>query len=179
MLTSPNWNSNPSTGSGVSGSTFAPPNSITPVLHGAFWFEHQLWGDSVLGYHLTNVLLHAGAACLLVMIVRRLELPAAWLAGLVFALHPVCVEAVAWISEQKSTLSGLLCLASALTYLHFDRSRQRSRYCFLALALFVLALMSKTVTATLPAALLVVFWWQRGRAWMGSATCCPCCPGSL
>ncbi len=133
-----------------------------PLLHSAFWLEHRLWGDAVLGYHLTNVALHAAAACLVVMIVRRLSLPGAWLAGFIFALHPVCVEAVAWISEQKSTLSGFLYLSAALTYLHFDRARRRSQY-FLALGLFALALMSKTVTATLPAALLVVFWWQRGR----------------
>ena len=136
-----------------------------PLLHSAFWLEHRIWGDAVLGYHLTNVALHAASACLVVMIVRRLSLPGAYLAGFVFALHPVCVEAVAWISEQKSTLSGVFYLAAALTYLHFDRTRRKSPY-FMALGLFVLALMSKTVTATLPAAMLVVFWWQRGRlAW--------------
>ncbi len=136
-----------------------------PLLHSAFWLEHHIWGDAVLGYHLTNVALHAVAAYLVVLIVRRLSLPGAWLAGLIFALHPVCVEAVAWISEQKSTLSGVFYLAAALTYLNFDRTRRKPQY-FLALGLFVLALLSKTVTATLPAALLVVFWWQRGRlAW--------------
>lgn len=136
-----------------------------PLLHTAFWLEHRVWGDAVLGYHLTNIALHALSACLVVLIVRRLALPGAWLAGFVFALHPVCVEAVAWISEQKSTLSGAFYLAAVLTYLHFDQTRRKSRY-FPALGLFVLALMSKTVTATLPAALLVVFWWQRGRiAW--------------
>ncbi|MGA7382829.1 MAG: tetratricopeptide repeat protein [Terriglobales bacterium] len=133
-----------------------------PLLYSAFWIEHRLWGDAVLGYHLANVALHALAACLVVLIVRRLALPGAWLAGLIFALHPVCVEAVAWISEQKSTLSAVFYLAAGLTYLHFDQSRRRSRYLW-ALGLFVLALLSKTVTATLPAALLVVFWWQRGR----------------
>ena len=133
-----------------------------PLLHSAFWLEHRLWGDAVLGYHLTNVVLHAASAFLVVMIVRRLSLPGAWLAGFVFALHPVCVEAVAWISEQKSTLSGVFYLAAALIYLHFDRTRRKSQY-FAALGLFVLALMSKTVTATLPAAILVIFWWQRGR----------------
>jgi tetratricopeptide (TPR) repeat protein len=133
-----------------------------PLLHSAFWMEHRMWGDAVLGYHLTNVTLHAASACLVVMIVRRLSLPGAWLAGLVFALHPVSVEAVAWISEQKSTLSGVFYLASALAYLRFDQSRRASRY-WLALGLFVLALLTKTVTATLPAVLLVVLWWQRGR----------------
>jgi tetratricopeptide (TPR) repeat protein len=133
-----------------------------PLLHSVFWLEHRVWGDAVLGYHLTNVALHAASACLLVAILRRLAVPGAWLAGFVFALHPVCVEAVAWISEQKSTLSGFFYLASAFTYLSFDRTRRTPLY-FLAFGLFVLALLSKTVTATLPAALLVVFWWQRGR----------------
>jgi protein O-mannosyl-transferase len=133
-----------------------------PLLHSAFWMEHRVWADSVLGYHLVNVSLHAIAACLVVKIARRLELPGAWLAGLLFAVHPLCVEAVAWISEQKSTLSGVFCLAAALLYLQFDESRRR-RDLLGALALFVLALLTKTVTATLPAALLVILWWRRGR----------------
>lgn len=133
-----------------------------PLLHSAFWVEHRLWGDAVLGYHLTNVALHVAAACLVVAVMRRLALEGAWLAGFLFALHPVCVESVAWIAEQKNTLSAVFYLGAALAYLHFDRTRRRSPY-FLALGLFILALLSKTVTATLPAALLVVFWWQRGR----------------
>src|SRR5208283_2715290 len=68
----------------------------------------------------------------------------------------------AWITEQKNTLSTVFYLSAALIYLHFDQTRRRSQY-FLALALFVLALAGKTVTATLPAALLVVLWWRRGR----------------
>ncbi len=133
-----------------------------PLLHSAFWFEHRLWGDSVVGYHLANILLHAAAACLVVAIMRRLALPGAWLAGLVFALHPVNVESVAWISEQKNTLSAVFCLGAAYVYLAFDRDRRPGQYA-LALVLFVLALMTKSVTATLPAALLVVFCWKRGR----------------
>src|SRR5579872_4326420 len=133
-----------------------------PLLHSAFWVEHRLWGGAVLGYHLANVLLHASAALLVVLFVRRLAIPGAWLAGFIFALHPVCVNAVAWISEQKSTLSAVFYLASALAYLHFDQTRRKTQYA-LALGLFILALLAKTVTATLPAALLVVFWWRRGR----------------
>jgi len=96
------------------------------------------------------------------MIVRILRLKGAPLAGMIFALHPVCVEAVAWISEQKSTLSAVFYLSSALIYLRFDQDRRKRLY-FPALGLFILALLSKTVTATLPAALLVVLWWQKGR----------------
>jgi tetratricopeptide (TPR) repeat protein len=132
-----------------------------PLLHTAFWIEHGLWGDSVVGYHLINLLLHAGAAFLLVAVLRNLAVPGAWLAAFVFALHPVQVETVAWISEQKNTLSLVFYLASALVYLRFDRTRRTQHY-LIALALFLAALASKTVTATLPAALLLVLWWQRG-----------------
>jgi tetratricopeptide (TPR) repeat protein len=133
-----------------------------PVLHSAFWAEHRLWGDSVLGYHLANVLLHAGACLLLYHVLRRLAVPGALLAAAAFALHPVCVESVAWISEQKNTLSGVFYMAAALTYLRFDAGRRPGAYAA-ATALFALALLSKTVTATLPGALLVVLWWRNGR----------------
>ena len=137
-----------------------------PLLHSAFWLEHRLWGDATLGYHLANVLLHAAAAGLLVLLLRRLGVPGAWLAGLLFAVHPVCVESVAWISEQKNTLSLVFYLLAALAYLRFDRDRGRpaaGRAYAAASMLFVCALLTKTVTATLPAALLVVFWWRCGR----------------
>ena len=133
-----------------------------PLLHSAFWLQHQLWGDSPTGYHLVNILLHATSACLLVAVLRRLAIPGAWLAGFIFALHPVYVESVAWISEQKNTLSLAFYLSAALLYLRFDQERRRSLY-RAATAVFVLALLSKSVTATLPAALLVVLWWKRGR----------------
>jgi tetratricopeptide (TPR) repeat protein len=133
-----------------------------PLLYSAFWVEHRMWGDDVVGYHAVNILLHALAACMVVALLRRLEIPGALLAGLIFALHPVGVESVAWISEQKNTLSAVFYLGAALAYLGFDRDRRASLY-GIALLLFIMALLSKTVTATLPAALLVVFWWQRGR----------------
>src|SRR6185503_20526765 len=78
-----------------------------PVLHSAFWLEHRLWGDAVGGYHLINLILHATAAVLAVFIARYLKLTGSLLAGFLFALHPVCVEGVAWFSEQKSTLSAV------------------------------------------------------------------------
>ena len=133
-----------------------------PVLHTAFWLEHRLWGDAVLGYHLINVLLHASAALLVVCLMRRLRLPGAWLAAYVFALHPVGVESVAWIAEQKNTLSTVLALGAALAYLRFDDQRRRSSF-GVALGLFALALLSKTAVVTLPAILLVLVWWQRSR----------------
>jgi tetratricopeptide (TPR) repeat protein len=140
-----------------------------PLLHSAFWLEHHIWGDATLGYHLTNVLLHATSACLLVRLLRFLGLHGAFLAGLVFAVHPVCVESVAWISEQKNTLSLVFYLLAALRYLNFDRLRSQpdARRAYAeASILFAMALLTKSVTSTLPAALLVLFWWKNGRiAW--------------
>jgi len=133
-----------------------------PVLHSAFWLEHRLWGDSALGYHLANVALHLAACALLYAVLRRLLVPGALLATALFALHPVCVESVAWISEQKNTLSTVFYLGAALAYLGYD-SQRRPRAYALGLALFLLALLSKSVTATLPASLLVVLWFKRGR----------------
>jgi hypothetical protein len=145
-----------------------------PVLHSFFWLEHALWGDRALGYHLVNVLLHAAAACLFARVLRRLAVPGAWAAAFIFALHPVGVESVAWVSEQKNTLSTVFYLLAALAYLRFDPSiraegdcggsaERRWRFYLLASFFFGLALASKTVTATLPAALLVIAWWRKGQ----------------
>jgi hypothetical protein len=106
--------------------------------------------------------LHATAAVLVGLILRRLSIPGAWLATAIFALHPVHVESVAWISEQKNTLSAVFYLSATLVYLRFDQTRKPAWYCG-ALGLFLAAILSKTVTATLPGALLVIFWSQRGR----------------
>jgi Flp pilus assembly protein TadD len=133
-----------------------------PLLHSAFWIEHKLWGGATLGYHLVNILLHAAAAVMVALILRRLAIPGALLAAAIFALHPVHVESVAWITEQKNTLSAVFYLGAMLVYLRFDQTRRRSLYCW-ALGLFLLGLLAKTVTATLPAALLLIFWWQRGK----------------
>lgn len=147
-----------------------------PVLHTAFWIEQRIWGENPLGYHLVNVLLHATACGLLVRALRRLQaigpssptetartLPPGteWLAAFLFAVHPVVVESVAWISEQKNTLSLVLYLLAALAYLNFHQTGAKRWYAAASL-LFFLAVGTKTVTATLPAALLVVLWWRQG-----------------
>lgn len=140
-----------------------------PLVFSSFWIEHQLWDDDPTGYHVTNVLLHAAAAVLLWVALRQLALPGAWLAAAVFALHPVHVESVAWITERKNVLSGLCYIGAVLCLLKFfgigaksvPSSRPRLWY-VLALLLFAGALLSKTVTATLPAAMVLILWWQRG-----------------
>ena len=92
-----------------------------PLVHTSFWIEYHLWGLSAAGFHLVNVLLHAGAALLLWRVLLRLGLPYAWLAAALFAIHPVQVESVAWVTERKNVLCGLFYFASALTYLRWLR----------------------------------------------------------
>ena len=84
-------------------------------------------GDSPTGYHLVNLLLHIGCVVLVLKILRFLRVPGAELAAIVFALHPVNVETVAWIAERKNTLSGVFGLAATLWYLKFDESRTDER----------------------------------------------------
>src|SRR2546430_5286044 len=133
-----------------------------PLVHSFFWIEQKLWGDSVVGYHLVNIILHSFGAVALLQILRRLKIPDAWLAAALFALHSVQVESVAWISELKNTLSGLFFFCSILTYLNFDERRNRLAY-ISSLALFILGLLCKTAIAPLPAIIAVVLWWKRGR----------------
>jgi tetratricopeptide (TPR) repeat protein len=133
-----------------------------PLVHSVWWAAFHAWGDSPLGYHLLNILLHVFSALLLVMILRRLGIRGAWLAGGIFALHPVMVESVAWITELKNTLSGVFFLGTALAYVTCIESGKR-RWHVLSLGLFILGLLSKTAIAPFPLAMLAVVWWKRGR----------------
>jgi Flp pilus assembly protein TadD len=134
-----------------------------PLTHTSFWIEHALWGFRPLGYHVDNVLLHAASACVLWRLLVLLELPGAFLAAAVFAVHPVHVESVAWVTERKNVLSGLFYLGSARVFLGWALGRERGPLRpWIAAALYASALLSKTVTSTLPAALAIVLWWKRG-----------------
>ncbi len=132
-----------------------------PLLYTSYWLQQRLLGDSTTDYHFVNILLHIGCVVLVLKILRFLRIPGAELAAIIFALHPVNVETVAWISERKNTLSGVFALAATLWYLKFDENRTSGRYA-LALGLFFLGLLSKTAIVTLPLAWLVVLWWKRG-----------------
>ena len=134
-----------------------------PLTHTTFWLEWHLWGDATLGYHVVNVLLHIAAALLVVRLLRVLQIPGAWLAGFVFALHPVHVESVAWISERKNTLSIVFLLASILTYWRWRETAGTWRGWAAAFALFLCAVFSKTVAGAMPAVVLVIVAWKSGR----------------
>ncbi len=142
-----------------------------PLVFTSFWIEHQLWGLSATGYHLTNVLLHALAAILLWRVLARLRVPGALLAAALFAVHPIHVESVAWITERKNVLSAVFYLAALLLFLRFRpageaspgwRKRPAIDYA-LALAAFVAALLSKTVAVSLPVVILVIDVWKARR----------------
>jgi Flp pilus assembly protein TadD len=137
-----------------------------PLVHTSFWLEYRVAGPSPHLYHFTNVALHAANAVLLWRLLVNLAVPGAWLVAAIFALHPVQVESVAWISERKNVLSAFFYLCAALTYLRFsagaDSGTPRWRLYGGSWLLYVAALLSKTVTASLPAALLLVLWWKRG-----------------
>ena len=155
-----------------------------PLVHTTFWVEYHLWQLQPFGYHLVNVLLHALNGVLLGLVLRYLRVPGAWLAAAFFALHPVHVESVAWITERKNVLSVLFYLSSLLAYLRFanlhldpantsasssmhpltsGNGRRLWRFYTLALFLYLCALLTKTVTASMPAAILLVLWWKRDR----------------
>ncbi len=137
-----------------------------PLTHTSFWIQYQLWDLNPFAYHLANIFLHSLNAIILWFVLRRLSVPGAWFAAAVFAVHPVHVESVAWITERKNVLSGAFYFASMLAYIRFaglDDLPKVPRYYWLALGLFVCALLGKTATATLPAALLILLWWKRDR----------------
>ncbi len=161
-----------------------------PLVFTTFWLEWQCWGADPLGYHLVNCILHALNAILLWRVLDRLQVPYPWFAAVVFALHPVHVESVAWISERKNVLSAAFYLGATWTYLRLtanaesrnaesrntetlketaaareggDRYGSAAWLYLAAWVLFTLSLLSKSVACTWPAAMGLVLWWKRGR----------------
>jgi tetratricopeptide (TPR) repeat protein len=135
---------------------------VYPLTFTTFWIEYQIWGDHPLGYHLTNVVLHCLNALLLWGILLKLRIPGAWVAACVFLLHPIQVESVAWISERKNVLSGFWYFIAFFFFLKFSE-KQRRVYYVCSLFSYFFALTAKTLTCSLPVALWISIWWQKGR----------------
>jgi tetratricopeptide (TPR) repeat protein len=142
---------------------------ICPLVLTTFWLEHALWGLAPLPYHLVNVFMHAAGAILLWRVLRSLQAPGAWLGAALWALHPVQVETVAWITELKNTQSGVFYLLSILFLVRWlksrtanDRSGDGWSYA-LTLLFAALAMASKSSTVILPLVLCLCYWWVEGR----------------
>src|SRR4029077_17305865 len=122
------------------------PSQYFPLTDTALRVEHALWGLDPTGYHWVNLFLHAANALLLWWLLARLKIPGAWLAAGIFALHPVQVESVAWITERKNVLMGFFFLLTLLAWTQFidERERRPWRFYRLALVFYVLALSAKS-----------------------------------
>jgi len=121
-----------------------------PITNTAFWIEHHLFGDNPLGYHGLNILFQAADAVLVWLVLRRLQIPGAWLAGLIFGIHPIHVESVAWISELKNVLAMFFTLLSILCFVEIDEKPRSRTWYILSLIFFALALLSKTQVVFMP-----------------------------
>jgi tetratricopeptide (TPR) repeat protein len=130
-----------------------------PLVSTTFWLEWRLFGTNPVGYHIVNVALHSINGVLLWLAVRRLSIKGALVIALVFTLHPINVESVAWITERKNLLSALFYFAALLSFIRFDDKSSR-RFYFLSLLFFLLALFSKTVACSLPVAIIIIYWWR-------------------
>jgi len=134
---------------------------LTTVSHMADW---QFYGEDAGGHHLTNVLLHAASVVLLFLALRQMS-GAVWRSGFVaavFAVHPLHVESVAWVSERKDVLSGLFFMLTLLAYVRYVRSQSLKGYLMVALV-FALGLMSKAMLVTAPFVLLLLDYWPLNR----------------
>jgi Flp pilus assembly protein TadD len=137
-----------------------------PLTMSSLMVDYALGGrpDDLRAFHRTNLALHLLAAALLVLLLHRLFgalLPAA-IAGLLFGLHPLTVEPVAWVGERKTLLAACFALASMLAYVE-SRRRRAWGWTAVSVGCFALALLSKPTVAPLPVLLLLVDWWPLRR----------------
>jgi protein O-mannosyl-transferase len=136
-----------------------------PMTFTAFWVFYQLWGLNPFGYHLATVLIHILTAWMVWAVLRQLNVKGAYWAALVFAIHPVQVESVAWISELKNTLSGFFFLLALFVYFQLYRKKWSLSWNFrtyaCAAGVYLLALLSKTVTCVFPVVVLIILWWKK------------------
>src|SRR5438105_15740283 len=136
------------------------PSQYFPLTYTVLRIERSLWDLHPSGYHWVNILLHLANAFLVWGLLARLKIPGAWLASAIFALHPIQVESVAWISELKNVLMGFFFVLTLIAWIEYaDATGSRRRIFYLAaIAFYLLALFAKSTACTLPAALLLILW---------------------
>ena len=141
---------------------------ICPLTITTFWLEYKLFGLQPWPYHLVNALLQGACAIVLWQVLRKLQIPGAWLGAAMWALHPLQVESTAWIAEMKNTESGLFYLLTILFFLKWLTTKPgdqkgRSWNYGLTLLFAVMAMASKSSTVILPVVLCLCAWWMEGR----------------
>ncbi len=143
---------------------FVPGSFIEyyPIEETVQWAQWRLWHGHTLGYHVTNMLLHAVSALLVWRFFAKLGLRYAWLGGVLFAVHPAQVESVAWIAELKNTLSLPPFLMAMIAWIDFDDQRRPRDY-GIAFAWYVAAMLCKITMAPFAFVILLYAWWKRGR----------------
>jgi Flp pilus assembly protein TadD len=139
-----------------------------PLKTSLQWFGWQLWGDAPAGYHALSLLFHLLSAFLFWRLLRQLGVRLAWLGGLLFVVHPVAVESVAWAAELKNTLSLALLLLAMLACVRWrERDPKTGEGGLgaygLSLLCFVLAMLAKSSVVMFPVVLLLYAWWRHGR----------------
>jgi tetratricopeptide (TPR) repeat protein len=139
----------------------APITDYWPLSWTALWIEWHLWGNHPLGYHLCSLVLHLCSGFLVWRLFGRLGLRGGWLGGLLFVIHPLAVESVAWIAEIKNALSLPLFLLSCDAWLDGEEDRGKSGY-LRSVLYYLAAMLAKTSTVMLPLVLLLYGWWKRG-----------------
>ena len=149
----------------------SPASFYFPLVMSTFWLQHALWGLAPAPYHVVNVLFHAVDGVLLWLVLRELRVPGARLGALLWALHPVQVESVAWISELKNTESAVFYLAAIGLFARWvapsrtsPGAHGRGRLYAGALLAAVAAILAKSSTVMLPVVLGLCWWWT-ARTW--------------
>ncbi|MGD0382117.1 MAG: tetratricopeptide repeat protein, partial [Thermoguttaceae bacterium] len=147
------------------------PVDYWPMTNTTFWLEWRLWGMHTTGYHVTNLILHIVESWLIWVILRKLCIPGAFWAAIIFSVHPVNVEATAWIAQRKDMTAMLFLLLSILWYFKNDTPTSTVHcplptihwriFYWLSLAAFVLAMLGKGSAAILPVLLLGIAWWRQ------------------
>jgi len=137
------------------------PSQYFPLVYTMFRLEHSIWGMNATGYHVTNIILHNANALLVWLILSKLRIRGSWLAAAIWAIHPVNVESVAWITERKNTLSTIFYLSSLAAWINF-LDKEKYVYYITALLFAISALLAKTTACTLPVTLLILLWLRNG-----------------
>jgi protein O-mannosyl-transferase len=133
-----------------------------PLVLTTFWILHHFFGLNPLPYHILNVAFHAASALLLWRVLVQLRVRGAWLGGAIWALHPVLVQSVAWITEMKNTQSALFYLVAISCFLQSRDRKRNGIFYWLTIFLFIAAITSKPSTVMLPVVLALCLWWREG-----------------